>query len=50
MRDRARPGNDAMPDPPPAWGVGKQVHLLVGALAHSSRWRGVLAASEDQPI
>ena len=23
-------------------------HLLVGALAHSSRWRGVLAESEDQ--
>lgn len=24
-------------------------HLLVGSLAHSSRWRGVLAESEDQP-
>ena len=38
-----------LPDPPPGWGVGKHAHLLVGALAHSSRWRGVLAASEDQP-
>lgn len=38
-----------LPDPPPAWGVGKHAHLLVGALAHSSRWRGVLAPTEDQP-
>lgn len=38
-----------LPDPPPAWGWGKHAHLLVGALAHSSRWRGVLAESEDQP-
>ncbi|MFI7676371.1 IS21 family transposase [Actinophytocola sp. NPDC049390] len=38
-----------LPDPPAAWGVGRQAHLLVGALAHSSRWRGVLAEAEDFP-
>ncbi|HVV12076.1 IS21 family transposase [Amycolatopsis sp.] len=38
-----------LPDPPAAWGVGRQAHLLVGALAHSSRWRGVLADAEDFP-
>lgn len=38
-----------LPDPPPGWGCGTHAHLLVGALAHSSRWRGVLAESEDQP-
>ncbi|GAA4996559.1 hypothetical protein GCM10023205_82230 [Yinghuangia aomiensis] len=38
-----------MPDPPESWGVGSHAHLLVGALAHSSRWRGVLAESEDLP-
>ncbi|MDQ3783135.1 MAG: IS21 family transposase [Actinomycetota bacterium] len=38
-----------LPDPPAAWGWGKQAHLLVGALAHSGRWRGVLVESEDQP-
>lgn len=37
-----------LPDPPAAWGWGKNAHLLVGALAHSSRWRGTLAAAEDQ--
>lgn len=36
-----------LPDPPLGWGVGRQGHLLVGALAHSSRWRGVLAPAED---
>jgi transposase len=36
-----------LPDPPPGWGLGRQGHLLVGALAHSSRWRGVLAPAED---
>ena len=30
-------------------GVGKNAHLLVGALAHSGRWRGLLCESEDQP-
>lgn len=38
-----------LPDPPASWGWGKQAHLLVGALAHSGRWRGVLCESEDQP-
>lgn len=38
-----------LPDPPPSWGWGKHAHLLVGALSHSGRWRGVLAESEDQP-
>ena len=38
-----------LPDPPAAWGWGKHAHLLVGALAHSSRWRGTLAATEEQP-
>ena len=28
-----------LPDPPKAWGWGKNAHLLVGALAHSGRWR-----------
>lgn len=38
-----------LPDPPAGWGWGGHAHLLVGSLAHSSRWRGVLAESEDQP-
>jgi transposase len=38
-----------LPDPPKAWGWGKHAHLLVGALSHSGRWRGVLLESEDQP-
>lgn len=38
-----------LPDPPPAWGWGANAHLLVGSLAHSSRWRAVLAEAEDQP-
>jgi hypothetical protein len=36
-----------LPDPPAGWNAGKQAHLLVGALSHSARWRGVLAPSED---
>jgi hypothetical protein len=36
-----------LPDPPPGWGVGANAHLLVGALSHSGRWRGVLADAED---
>ncbi|MEU5764279.1 IS21 family transposase [Nocardia sp. NPDC047648] len=36
-----------LPDPPAEWGVGRHAHLLVGALAHSGRWRGVLAPAED---
>lgn len=38
-----------LPDPPEQWGWGRTAHLLVGALSHSSRWRGVLCASMDQP-
>ena len=37
-----------LPDPPAGWGLAGSVHLLVGSLAHSSRWRAVLAESEDQ--
>ena len=38
-----------LPDPPPGWGLAGSAHLLVGSLAHSSRWRAVLAEAEDQP-
>jgi transposase len=38
-----------LPDPPATWGVGQHAHLLVGALAHSGRWRAVLADAEDFP-
>lgn len=38
-----------LPDPPAAWGLGGDAHLLVGSLAHSSRFRGWLAVAEDQP-
>jgi transposase len=38
-----------LPDPPASWGWGKTAHLLVGSLAHSGKWRGFLAPSEDQP-
>ena len=38
-----------LPDPPEHWGWGKNAHLLVGALAHSGKWRGHLAATEQQP-
>jgi transposase len=38
-----------LPDPPASWGLDGDAHLLVGSLAHSSRWRAVLAESEDQP-
>jgi len=38
-----------LPDPPASWGWGDTAHLLVGALSHSSKWRAVLAESEDQP-
>ena len=37
-----------LPDPPAHWGWGKTAHLLVGASAHSGRWRAVLAESEEQ--
>lgn len=41
-----------LPDPPAAWrelGWGRTAYLLVGALSHSGRWRGVLAPSMEQP-
>ena len=38
-----------LPDPPADWGWGGRAYLLVGALAHSGRWRGWLSASMDQP-
>ena len=38
-----------LPEAPGEWGVGEHAHLLVGALAHSGRWRAVLAESEDFP-
>ncbi|BBZ42110.1 transcriptional regulator [Mycobacterium conspicuum] len=38
-----------LPDPPQSWGWGKTAHLLVGSLAHSGKWRGLLTPSEDQP-
>jgi transposase len=38
-----------LPDPPEHWGFGEHAHLLLGVLAHSSRWRGWLAEAEDQP-
>ena len=37
------------PTRPQQWGWGSKAFLLVGALAHSGRWRGVLAESTDQP-
>lgn len=37
-----------LPDPPAHWGWGRAAHLLVGASAHSGRWRAVLAESEEQ--
>ncbi|MFC5263815.1 hypothetical protein ACFPJ1_17010 [Kribbella qitaiheensis] len=33
-----------LPDPPEHWGWGTTAHLLVGALAHSGKWRATLAA------
>ena len=38
-----------LPDPPASWGWGSTAHVLVGSLAHSGRWRAVIAASMDQP-
>jgi transposase len=37
-----------LPDPPAQWGFTGKAHLLLGTLAHSSRWRGWLAECEDQ--
>jgi transposase len=38
-----------LPNPPARWGFGDKAHLLLGVLAHSSRWRGWIAEAEDQP-
>src|SRR5512142_467756 len=38
-----------LPKPPAHWGFGEHAHLLLGTLAHASRWRGWLAECEDQP-
>ena len=38
-----------LPDPPQQWGCEGPAHLLLGVLAHSSRWRGWIAECEDQP-
>jgi transposase len=39
-----------LPDPPGHWdGYRGTAHLLVGALSHSGKWRGVLAESTDGP-
>ena len=38
-----------LPDPPEHWGWGKTAFLLVGALAHSGKWRGILCPSMVQP-
>jgi transposase len=38
-----------LPNPPASWGWGAMAHLLVGSLAHSSRWRGNLAPAMTQP-
>src|SRR3954453_18775580 len=42
-----------LPEPPVAWaaaGSSGRAFLLVGALAHSGRWRGVLCSSMEQPV
>jgi transposase len=36
-----------LPDPPESWGWGATAYVLVGALSHSSRWRGWLAERTD---
>lgn len=38
-----------LPDPPSSWGWGETAYVLVGVLPASSRWRGWLAESTDQP-
>ena len=39
-----------MPDPPAHWGFGrKTAYVLVGSLAHSGVWRGVISPSMDVP-
>ncbi|PQP20905.1 helix-turn-helix domain-containing protein, partial [Rhodococcus opacus] len=38
-----------LPNPPASRGWGGMAHLLVGSLAHSGRWRGILAPAMTQP-
>ncbi|MGH8861481.1 MAG: Mu transposase domain-containing protein [Jatrophihabitantaceae bacterium] len=38
-----------LPEPPARWGLSDKAHLLLGVLPHSSRWRGWIAETEDQP-
>ena len=38
-----------LPDPPAHWGLDGCAHLLVGAMPHSSQWRGTLAEDETLP-
>jgi transposase len=38
-----------LPNPPASWGWGTMAHLFVGSLAHSGRWRAVLAPAMTQP-
>ena len=38
-----------LPDPPASWGWGRNARLLVGSLAHSSKWRASLEPATDQP-
>ncbi len=46
MRRRSGTGGTARPTE--VVGLGADAHLLVGSLAHSSKWRGTLDAFEDQ--
>jgi len=49
------PGEEAKADwvdllnSPVEWGGGSMAYLFVGSLAHSGRWRGVLAPAMTQP-
>jgi transposase len=38
-----------LPDPPASWEWGRTARLLVGSLAHSSKWRASLEPTTDQP-
>lgn len=37
------------PEPPAHWGFRKTAYVLVGSLAHSGVWRGVISPSMDTP-
>jgi len=38
-----------LPDAPAHWGWGPTARLLVGVLAHSGKWRGLLLEAQTQP-